>query len=189
MEEVARETHATPFVADVTKESQLLELAQEAVSKFGKIDIWINNAGVWLPRAPVEETDMKRAHDLFEVNVFGTVYGSRVALAQMKKQGYGTIVNIVSTSALTGRPLSALYSASKYAARGFTDSLRGEVLEKGIIVVGVYPGGIKTHLFNEKKPDDFGDFMTPESVAEKIVENLEKAKPDLEMIIKRPGQP
>jgi len=185
---VSKEISALPIVCDVTKEDQVSDLAQKATQQFGRIDIWINNAGIWLPRAPVEEIDMKRAHDLLEVNLFGTVYGSRVALVQMKNQGFGTIINIVSTAALQGRPLSTLYSASKYAARGFTDSLREEVRDSGVKVVGIYPGGIKTDLFNEKKPEDFDDFMSPESVAQKIVDNLEKLEPETEMVLRRPGQ-
>ena len=189
LEKVSKEIHTLPVVADVTKEDEMFKLAQSAVFQFGKIDIWINNAGVWLPRAPIEEVDMKRAHDLFEVNVFGTIYGSRAALGQMKKQGYGTIINIISRSALGPRPNSAIYSASKHAAKGFTDALRGELEDKGILVIGIFPSGIKTNLFLEQRPEEFGDFMSPESVAEKIVENLEKAKPEIEMLIERPGQP
>ena len=188
LQQVAKEIGATAIVADVTKEKDVLKLAYDVVAKFGQIDIWVNNAGIWLPRAPIEEVDMKRAHDMFEVNLFGTVYGARAALAQMRKQGHGTILNIVSTSALTGRPLSSMYSASKYAARGFTDSLREEIKGEGITVIGAYPGGIKTHLFDEKIPDDYSDYMTPESVAQKIVENLEKTIPETEIIIRRPSQ-
>ena len=73
------------------------KLADFVVKKFGQIDIWINNAGIWLPHLPIEETNWKRAHDLMEVNLFGTVYGSKVALAEMKKKNFGIIINIVST--------------------------------------------------------------------------------------------
>lgn len=186
--QLSKEIGATAIVADVTREDQVSELAARTVAASGRIDIWINNAGVWLPRASIEDTDMKRAHDMLEVNLFGTVYGSRAALIQMKKQGQGMIVNILSTSALQGRPNSALYSASKHAAKGFTDSLREEVKGQGISVIGVCPGGIQTHLFDEKKPEDFDEFMTPEFVAQKIVENLESSVPETEMVIKRPGQ-
>ena len=194
LEEVAKETNAIPVTVDVTKENDVTNLAKVAVSKFGHIDIWINNAGLWLPKAPVESLDIKRAHELIEVNLFGTVYGSREAVICMKesisanKLNQGMIVNIVSTSALQGRAGQSAYAASKHAAKGFTDSIREELLTSGINVVGVYPGGIKTNLFDEKKPDDFSDFMTPESVAEKIVQNLEKDQPEIELILVRPGQ-
>ncbi len=188
LEQVAEEINATAIVADVTKENEVIELVQKVISQFGKIDIWINNAGIWLPSGPVEEVDMKRAHDIFEVNLFGTAYGSRAILPQMKKQGYGIIVNIVSTAALQGRPNQTMYSASKHAEKGFTDSLREEVKGTGISVIGIYPGGIKTNLFDEQKPKEFDDFMLPESIAEKIIENLEKPKPEIEMVLRRPAQ-
>ena len=89
--------------ADVTKENEIEALAKKVINDFGKIDIWVNNAGIWLPHKPIEETDWKRAHDLMEVNLFGTVYGSKIALAQMRKQNFGLIVNIISTSGLNGK--------------------------------------------------------------------------------------
>ncbi len=194
LEEVAKETNAIPVTVDVTKEGDVANLAKVAISKFGHINIWINNAGLWLPKAPVESLNIKRAHELIEVNLFGTMYGSREAIICMKesisakKIKKGMIVNIVSTSALQGRAGQSAYAASKHAAKGFTDSIREELLASGISVVGVYPGGIKTSLFDEKKPEDFKDFMTPESVAEKIVQNLEKDQPDIEQVLIRPGQ-
>jgi NAD(P)-dependent dehydrogenase (short-subunit alcohol dehydrogenase family) len=174
--------------ADVRNEQDLKKLAADSVKKFGRIDIWINNAGVWLPRMPVEELDMNRVRELFDVNVFGTINGCRAALTIMKKQGNGTIVNIISTSALTARPLSAAYSASKHAEKGLSDSLREEVRPHGIRVIGVYPGGMKTALFDEKKPDDFNEYMEVEPVVRAIIDNLEKDSPQEELIIKRPGQ-
>ncbi|OHA20151.1 MAG: hypothetical protein A2836_00965 [Candidatus Taylorbacteria bacterium RIFCSPHIGHO2_01_FULL_45_63] len=188
LKKLADEIGATDFVADVRSEAEMNELADKIVSKYGAIDFWINNAGVWLPRALILDVDMKRARDLFDVNVFGTINGSRAALRQMKKQKWGVIVNIVSTSALEPRPYSAIYSASKHAAKGFTDSLREEIKENGISVVGIYPGGIKTNIFDEHQPPEFADFMEPDFVAEKIVEHLEKDVPESELVIKRPGQ-
>lgn len=171
--------------ADVTKEKDLKKLADFVVKKFGQIDIWINNAGIWLPHLPIEETDWKRAHDLIEVNLFGTVYGSKVALAEMKKKNFGIIINIVSTSGLDGKINETAYCASKFAASGFTKSLMKEVDGKNIKVLGVYPGGMRTNLFNKKIPENYNDFMDPNDVAEKIIENTKKENPDLELIIKR----
>jgi NAD(P)-dependent dehydrogenase (short-subunit alcohol dehydrogenase family) len=172
--------------ADVTKEDEVKNLATSAVSKFGKIDIWINNAGVWLPLSPIEEVDMKRFHDMIEVNLFGTVYGSKMALIQMKKQGYGLILNVVSSSALAGRANLSAYTTSKFAEKGFTECLREEARLAGIEVVAVYPGGMKTALFDEKPPAEYEDYMDPEEVAQKIIGNLLSEKPQVDQIIKRP---
>lgn len=185
---VAEETHPTSVLIDTTNKKDIDKLVEMALDKFGKIDIWINNAGVWLPRMNIEEVSTERAHNLIEVNFFGTLNGVVSAIKQMKTQGDGTIVNIVSTSALTGRPQSAIYASSKHAVKGLTDSIREELKDFKIKVIGIYPGGIKTNLFEEKRPEDFDEYMTPEFVAEKIVTNLEKNNPDEELIIKREGQ-
>ena len=171
--------------ADVTKENDLKNLLDVVKEKFGQIDIWINNAGIWLPHMPIEETDWGRAHDLIEVNLFGTVYGSKTALFEMRKQGFGIIINIISTSGLDGKINETAYCASKFAVRGFTDSLKKEVDGDKIKVLSVYPGGMKTNLFDERIPEKYNDFMDPNDVANTIIENLKKDKPEEELIIKR----
>ncbi len=172
------------YKADVTKEEEIQKLLEFALEKFGQIDIWINNAGIWLPHMPIEETDWKRAHNLIEVNLFGTVYGSKIALAQMRKQNFGLIINILSTSALDGKINETAYCASKFAAMGFTKSLKKEVDGKNIKVFAVYPGGMQTNLFDEKKPENYDDFMDPNEAANKIINNLLKNEPEGELIIR-----
>jgi len=185
LDKAAHETGATPFVADVTKEGDMQALADFAVSSFGRIDVWINNAGIWMPHAPFTEMDMDKIKSLFDVNVFGVMYGSKYALLQMQKQRNSILVNIISTSGLSGRPTSSGYSASKWAVRGFTDSIREENKNSGIRIVSVYPGGMRTQLFNEQKPAEIEEYMSVESVAEKIVSNLELDSPEEQQIIRR----
>ncbi len=185
LEKAAKELGAMAFVADVSKKEDIEALVEFTVKSFGRIDVWINNAGVWMPHALIEEMDIKRVHDMFEVNVFGTMYGSKIALLQMHKRNEGILVNIISTSALSGRPTSSGYAASKWAVRGFTDSIRGEYAGTKIKVIGVYPGGMQTSLFDEKKPDNINEYMLPDVVAGKIIKNLEREKPVEELIIKR----
>ncbi|MEO8637451.1 MAG: SDR family oxidoreductase [Candidatus Taylorbacteria bacterium] len=187
IEEIAKEINGLAISADVTKEKEIKKLLQETIAHFGRVDIWVNNAGIWQPPAKVEDLDIDRVRDLFEVNVLGTMYGSKAALIQMKKQNFGIIMNIISTSALSGRPSASGYAASKYAAKGFTDSLREEVKGGSIKVIGVYPGGMQTHLFDEQKPENFGDFLDAGVVSERLVTNLEKENPE-ELILKRPSK-
>ncbi len=172
--------------ADVTKENDLNNLLKIVIKKFGQLDFWINNAGIWLPHLPIEEVDWKRAHDLIEVNLFGTVYGSRVALIQMRKQNFGSIINIISTSALEGRSGGSAYCASKYAVRGFTESLKKEVEGTNIKVISIYPGGMQTNFFDEKKPEGYNEYMNPDFVADIIIENLKSDNPEIDLVIKRP---
>lgn len=182
---IAEEIGGLAVTVDITKEEDIHRLVSETISNFGKIDFWINNAGVWLPHSLVEELDIERVKAIFEINVYGLMYASKASLIQMRKQGNGTIVNIVSTSGLAGRALSSGYSASKFAVRGFTESLQEATKDSQIKVVAVYPGGMKTGLFDEKKPDDYNEYMDVDIVAEKIVTNLEKENPEIQQIIKR----
>ncbi|MEI8062017.1 MAG: SDR family NAD(P)-dependent oxidoreductase [bacterium] len=178
------------YMADVTDESQVKSFIESVVKKYGRVDIWINNAGIWMPPEYIENVDMEKAKKLFDINVFGTINGVRVASKQMKSQGHGIIMNIISTTAFDGMNGSSgsMYVASKYALRGLTNTLRGELKLSHIDVIGVYPGGIKTDIFNEAPPKNLDQFMSVDEVALKIVVNLEKAEPETELIIKRPGQ-
>ena len=118
-----------PVVADVTVPSQVEEVARLAVHTYDRIDTWVNNAGVSfvgrLMEAPLE--DMRR---VFEVNFWGTVYGSRAAVPHLRRQG-GALINI--GSVLSGRPvpLQGAYDASRQAVKGFTDALRVELEDEG----------------------------------------------------------
>jgi NAD(P)-dependent dehydrogenase (short-subunit alcohol dehydrogenase family) len=190
LEKVGGEGKIKVFTADVTVESDVLNFAKDAAAALGGINIWINNAGVWMPPVAIDAIDMENAKRLFSVNVFGTIHGMRAALSQMKPQKQGTIVNIISTTAFDGMTGSSgsMYVASKYALRGLTNAVRDELVREGIKVIGVYPGGMKTDLFNEAKPENLGEFMSPTEIAQKIVANLESDEPEIQLVLKRPGQ-
>ncbi len=185
LKQASLETGALSLVADITKEKEMEKLAAFAIKKYGRLDIWINNAGVWFPQSPIEEIDVKSAHGVFEVNFFGTLYGSRAAMKIMKKQKRGTILNIISRSALRGRPLSAIYASSKWAVRGFTELLREYLEPENVSVLAAYPAGFKSTIFKNKKPAGYDDWMEPAYVAKKIVQNLKREKPKEEMVISK----
>ncbi len=185
LEAVAKEVGAVSVVADVEDENQVKNLAKTALDKFGWIDVWVNNAGIRIPLATLEEMDMKRAHEMIEVNLFGTMYGAKAALVQMRKQKSGTIVNILSTSALEGPTGKSGYVASKSAAIGFTKSLRNEARDANVFVVGVFPGGMRTNFFDEEKPKGYETFLDPKIVAQRVVENLKSDSPLEEVAIKK----
>jgi uncharacterized protein len=182
LQAAAQEVGGVPVVADVTKEADMQKLADAAVAQFGRIDIWVNNAGIWIPWALVEEMDGEQVRRMLEVNLLGTIFGSRIAITQMKKQGEGTILNVISTSGLEPRLRSACYAATKWGATGFTKSIRLET-EPGVRVFGAYPGGMKTDIFGDHRPPDYDTYMEPSFVAEKIVGNLEKDSPEDDLVI------
>lgn len=179
----AKEIGVLGICADVTREEELTHLVNEVKEKFGQIDIWINNAGIWMSHDFVENFDMEQTRKMFEVNIIGTINGTRVALREMKEKGKGMIVNIISDSALYPRPMSSLYCASKWAVNGFTKSTREE--NKNISVISVFPGPMKTEIFGENKPENFNDFMEVEYVTKKIINNLKLETPDKELVIKK----
>ncbi len=187
---VTQELRATGCAADVTKKKDVAALGSFAVETFGRIDVWINNAGLWFPHAPLEEQDSARVHTMMDVNFFGTLYGCQTACAQMQRQqDGGTIVNVLSTSALKYRPNSIGYGASKSAAMSLTKALQNDPEMQDICVIGAYPGGMRTHLFDERKPDDYDAYMDPIDVARAIIENIKREDPEKELVITKEALP
>ena len=176
------------FHCDVTDREQVAALGRAAIDEYGKIDLWINNAGIWMPYAPVENLDFNKAHQLVEVNYFGTAYGMLEAIRHMREQDAGAIINVLSVRALKGKALGAAYSASKFAAEGFTQAVRDELKEAGsnIAVIGVYPYRIKTGLFGEHKHEDYASSMEPTDVARIIVGNIAREEPLMHQEIWKP---
>ncbi len=183
---IAKEIGAFGVYADVTKEKDLTKLSHKVIKEFGTIDIWVNNAGLWLPKMPIEDLDMSLVRKIFEVNVIGVINGSRVAIREMKDNKSGTILNVISDSALKDKPniSASVYGASKWAVNGFSKAIRGE--ETNISVLSIYPGAMKTEIFGEIRPDNFDNFMEPEYVVEKVINNLKLDNPEVELLIQKP---
>lgn len=178
---------ALSIPADVTKESEVENLASAAVSEFGRLDIWVNNAGVWLPHNRIGELDMARVRHTFDVNVFGLIYGCRAALPIISRQNEGAIVNIISVSALEIHLNSAAYAASKFAAAGFTKGLRLEAKtyeSDNVKIISVYPPAMKTDIYGAIRPANFDSFLEPKEIASLIVSNLSLNQPEEELIIR-----
>jgi len=187
VEKTAQEIGALPFAADARNEQGLIDVADSVSKQFGGIDVWINSAGVFRVFPKEDLIDMGRAHEMLDINFFGTVFGSRTALTHMKNRG-GIILNVLSSAALdAARAKNAkLYAASKWAVRGYVDALRGENQNSPVKILSVYPGGMKTHLHDEAIPAEFGNFMDPAYVAQKVIDNLKLESPEPDLIIKRP---
>jgi NAD(P)-dependent dehydrogenase (short-subunit alcohol dehydrogenase family) len=181
LQDVGIELDMPTMHCNVTERDQVESLGRAAMDAFGKIDLWINNAGIWMPYVSAEEADMNRAHLLMEVNYFGLAYGMVEAIKHMRVRG-GIIQNTLSVRSLKGKALGAAYSASKFAAEGFTQAVRDELSALGgkditIRVIGAYPYRIKTNLFGENKHEDYEQSMEPSDVARIILDNLEENEP------------
>jgi len=182
----ANELGVDAFQCDVTAYDSVEALVDYAVSKYGRIDVWVNNAGIQIAPSNVEEVDNERLRELFDVNFFGYFYGCKAILPHLKKQNSGAIININSTAGLSGKPGLSAYVASKFAVKGLTLSLREELKDTNVKAYSIHPGGIQTEIYKEKYPADFNEYMTVNYAIDKILENFSSPDPELDLVIRRP---
>lgn len=128
---------------DVTKEESMVNCVNKIMSKEGRIDVLVNNAGYGYYGA-VEDVSMEEARKQVEVNIFGLARMTQLVLPSMRKNKFGKIINISSMGGKVYTKFGAWYHATKFAVEGFSDCLRLEVEPFGIDVIIVEPGGIKT---------------------------------------------
>jgi short-subunit dehydrogenase len=143
---------------DVSQREQVERLAAAAFARFGCIDTWVNDAGlsIYGRLGAVSDQDNRR---LFDVNFWGVVYGSLVALPYLERNG-GVLINVGSEVSDAVVPLQGMYSASKHAVKGFTDALRGEVeaIDKlPVSITLVQPTAVDTPF-----PEHAGNYMPKE---------------------------
>jgi NAD(P)-dependent dehydrogenase (short-subunit alcohol dehydrogenase family) len=162
-------------VADVADAKQMEGVAAAAVAEFGRIDTWVNNAAVSVYGRITDLSieDMRRQMD---VNYWGQVYGSRLAVQHLRGRG-GALINVASALADRAIPLQGNYCAAKHALKAFTDALRMELEEEGlpISVTLVKPASIDTPFFQKAKtylgvePQPVPPVYAPEVVSEVIL--------------------
>ncbi|WP_372621597.1 SDR family oxidoreductase [Falsiroseomonas sp.] len=141
---LARGGRADYVVADVGDKEDMIRVGAEAERHFGRFDTWVNNAGIGV-YAKLEELSDEDHERLFRTNYWGVVYGSRVALQALKRHG-GALINMGSIASEMPSPMLGAYTATKHAVKGFTDSLRLELLHEGapVSVTLIQPSGIDT---------------------------------------------
>jgi NAD(P)-dependent dehydrogenase (short-subunit alcohol dehydrogenase family) len=149
---------------DVTNLDDAKNSVAEAVKSFGRIDVLVNNAGSALVGA-VEEASAEQIKQQFDTNFFGVLNVTREALPILRRQKSGHIVNISSLVGFSALPLLGLYSASKFALEGLTESLAAEVAPFGIKTMIVEPGPYKTGFADRGL--NFGENELPEVYASK----------------------
>lgn len=152
----AEHERITHLSGDVTKAETIESAVRDVISREGRIDILINNAGFGISGA-VEFTDVDEAKKQFDVNFFGMVNVCRVVLPHMREQGSGRIVNLSSVAAAVPIPYQTFYSASKAAINAYTMALANEVQPFGISVCAVMPGDIRTGFTSAREKQIRGD--------------------------------
>lgn len=134
---------------DVTDQEAVNNLARTAVERFGRIDVWVNNAAVAM-FAPFERTPSEAFRRVIETNLFGYVYGAWAVMPIFRAQGSGVLINIGSIDSRVSQPYTSAYTMSKHAVAGLGEVLRQELLlegQKDIHVCTVMPPTIDTPLF------------------------------------------
>jgi short-subunit dehydrogenase len=179
---------AVVIAADVADRAALEDAARTAIERFGRIDTWVNNAGVTI-YGRLDEVGDDDNRRLFETNFWGTVYGSQVALPYLRRQG-GALINMGSEVSDAVLPYQGMYSASKHAVKGFTDALRVElelideapvevVLIQPTVVDTPFPQHARNYMADEPKLPT--PMIDPEDVAEAILEAAEKGGRDIKV--------
>jgi len=173
----ARGVDAMCVIGDIADPEEVERVASLAIDRFGRIDTWVNNAGVSI-YGQLDEIPEADARRLFDVNFWAVVRGSLAALRRMRGEG-GAIINLGSEASDAIVPLQGMYSASKHAVKGFTDALRVEVqeLEKlRIAVTLIQPAAVDTPFpqhgknYMDREPRLLTPLIDPSKVAAAILE-------------------
>ena len=175
------------MVADAASETDNRRMVEEAVAAFGSLDVLICNAGISM-RALFEDISPDAFRQVMDVNFNGLVYATRYALPHLL-HAKGSLVGISSINGHRATPARSAYSASKYAMEGFLESVRTEVMKRGVHVLSVSPGftssNIRSKALNAsghaqgESPRDESKMMTSEEVAEATYRAVVKRKRDL----------
>ena len=184
---VAPEDKVLCVKCDVSREDDCRVLVEKTVERFGRIDILVNNAGISM-RAMFRDLDLKVIHSLMDVNFWGTVNCTKYALPWLLKSR-GSVVGVISIAGYSALPAHTGYSASKYAVRGFLDTLRIEHLKDGLNVLVFAPGYTSSNVRNAaltadgtpqgETPLEEGKLMSAEEVALKLAKALRRRRSEV----------
>ncbi|MBE8726012.1 SDR family NAD(P)-dependent oxidoreductase [Flavobacterium hungaricum] len=189
---------------DVTNKNEAFEAAAKVKSHFGVIDVLINNAGYGHLGA-IEELQEQEIRQQFETNVFGLIWLTQAVIPIMREQQFGHIIQISSVLGVIAFPTLGIYSASKFAVEGLTESLSAEVAGFGIKVTLVEPNGyetdfgassavyskplaqydaVRTALQEGNKQEDYG---VPEATSEAVLKLIDSENPPLRLLLGKAG--
>ena len=169
-DELARHHEVRVFAAncDVRQEASVAEFFAGVKSHFQGLDILINNAGIACRSAPIAEITADDWRDNVETNLTGLFLCTRAALPLLRPGG--AIVNDLSVASRTAFPGMAAYNAAKWGARGFTETLRQEMWERNIRVIGLYPGATATDIWSQFWPEAPRERMiSPTTIARAVL--------------------
>lgn len=163
---------------DVTIPEQVAALWDSSAARFGRVDIWVNNAGYSGEMGPAWDRPVEEVHSVIATNLLGTIHGSQVALRGMRVSGHGAIYNMEGMGG-DGRKHDglALYGTTKYAVHYFTQSLALEAKDTGVLVGGLRPGMVATDLLRERYKDRPEDWERARKIFNILAERVESVTP------------
>ncbi|MFK7953744.1 MAG: SDR family oxidoreductase [Ekhidna sp.] len=172
---------------NASNEEDNKKMVDQTIAKFGRIDILVCNAGVSM-RALFEDIDLEVFRQLMDINFYGTIYATKFALPYLLETK-GKIIGISSINGLRSTPARSAYTSSKFAVQGFFETLRTEVMTRGVHVLVVCPGFTSSNIRNAaltadgksqgESPRNEKEMMMPEEVADRTFEAARKNKRDL----------
>lgn len=158
---IGRPERTMAVACDVRNREELERLMALTLHNFGRVDIWVNNAGHGMIDT-VADMNMEACRTMFNTNLFGAIDGMQVAAAQMKRQRSGAIINVSSVAGHIPLPLGAAYGATKFAMNAVGRAARLELRKYGVNVLTVCPGFIETSFHdNVVRPERFRDTRSP----------------------------
>jgi len=175
------------LVLDSSEQEANEKMVSDTVKAFGRLDVLVCNAGISM-RALFEDLDLSVFKQLMDINFYGAIYATKFALPHLL-ESKGTIIAISSVNGRRSTPARSAYSASKFAMQGFFESLRTEIMNRGVHVLVVCPGFTDSNIRNAalnaegraqgESPRDEKKMMTSEEVADRAFKAAQKKKRDL----------
>lgn len=163
---VARQLDCDYQICDISDFDKISQAIKKIITKYKKIDYFINNAGVYIDGA-IEINDPKLIKKVFEVNCLGQMFATNILVPIFKKQKHGVIININSTAGLHSKAFNSVYHASKAAMTSFSKSIQSELQGFPIKVVDIHPGPMKTK-FTQGTTTDFKRSIHPDQVVKAV---------------------
>lgn len=163
---------------DVTNYVQVQQLWDRSVSQFGRVDIWVNNAGLSAPRRNFWELDAEEIRTVVSTNLIGVMYGSSVALRGMLTQGFGGIYQMMGLGS-DGRRVDRLsvYGTTKSALHYFTESLVDETRNTPVLVGSLSPGMVVTEMLTDEAQDNPQEWKSTRRVFNILADRVETVTP------------
>ena len=170
---VSKELKCEFEICDITNIESIIDCIKGIEKKHDKIDVLINNAGIWID-GPLENNNYDKITATIDTNLKGQILLTKTALPLLKKVDKALIINTISDAGKTVRKELSVYNASKWGFEGFAGAMKEELKEDNIAVISIYPGGVNTPFFEKSNsPRNQNKYLSPLIIAEIIKRNIE----------------